>query len=94
MRAEPPTAIHAPSKRVFKLSRGHYSMVPRDAAECTHRTNQKKEQRQSIAAHFQRMGRDSNPRYGFPYTRFPGVHLKPLGHPSRWQQLANTATSN
>jgi hypothetical protein len=22
------------------------------------------------------------PRYGFPYTRFPSVRLKPLGHPS------------
>jgi hypothetical protein len=27
---------------------------------------------------------DSNPRYGFPYTRFPSVRLQPLGHPS-WQ---------
>src|SRR5919201_3258360 len=26
---------------------------------------------------------DSNPRYGFPYTRFPSVRLQPLGHPSR-----------
>ena len=25
-------------------------------------------------------GRDSNPRYGFPYTHFPGVLLQPLGH--------------
>ena len=23
---------------------------------------------------------DSNPRYSFPYTHFPGVRLKPLGH--------------
>src|SRR4030088_2992151 len=23
---------------------------------------------------------DSNPRYGFPHTRFPSVRLKPLGH--------------
>ncbi len=23
---------------------------------------------------------DSNPRYAFTYTRFPGVHLQPLGH--------------
>src|SRR5687768_7823554 len=23
---------------------------------------------------------DSNPRYGFPYTRFPSVLLQPLGH--------------
>src|SRR5689334_18702954 len=27
-----------------------------------------------------RRERDSNPRYGFPYTRFPSVRLKPLGH--------------
>ena len=27
-----------------------------------------------------RRGRDSNPRYGSPYTRFPSVLLKPLGH--------------
>ena len=26
---------------------------------------------------------DSNPRYGFPYTRFPSVRLQPLGHPSK-----------
>ncbi len=25
-------------------------------------------------------GRDSNPRYSFPYTRFPGEPLQPLGH--------------
>jgi hypothetical protein len=31
---------------------------------------------------------DSNPRYGFPYTRFPSVRLKPLGHPSRALQCA------
>jgi hypothetical protein len=30
---------------------------------------------------FWRRERDSNPRYGVkPYTRFPGVHLRPLGH--------------
>ena len=23
---------------------------------------------------------DSNPRYGFPYTRFPSERLQPLGH--------------
>ncbi len=27
-----------------------------------------------------RRERDSNPWYGFPYTRFPSVLLKPLGH--------------
>ncbi len=25
-------------------------------------------------------GWDPNPRYGFPYTRFPSVRLRPLGH--------------
>jgi hypothetical protein len=29
-----------------------------------------------------RTGRDSNPREAFTPTRFPGVRLKPLGHPS------------
>ena len=29
-----------------------------------------------------RRGWDSNPRYSFPYTRFPSVRLQPLGHPS------------
>ncbi len=29
-----------------------------------------------------RRGRDSNPRYPFEYTNFPGLLLKPLGHPS------------
>ena len=32
-----------------------------------------------------RRERDSNPRYGFPYTRFPSVRLKPLGHLSGWR---------
>jgi site-specific DNA recombinase len=27
-----------------------------------------------------RRERDSNPRYGFPYTRFRGARLQPLGH--------------
>jgi hypothetical protein len=27
-----------------------------------------------------RRGRDSNPRYGYPYTRFPVAFLRPLGH--------------
>ena len=30
-----------------------------------------------------RRGWDSNPRYPFRYTRFPGVRLQPLGHLSR-----------
>lgn len=32
-----------------------------------------------------RRERDSNPRYGFPYTRVPGVRLQPLGHLSTAQ---------
>ena len=28
------------------------------------------------------MGRDSNPRYGFPYSSFQDCRLRPLGHPS------------
>ena len=31
-----------------------------------------------------RRGWDSNPRYGYPYTHFPGVRLRPLGHPSTY----------
>src|SRR6516164_845211 len=40
-------------------------------------------QRLKIYSQFQldwRRGWDSNPRYGFPYTRFPSVRLKPVGH--------------
>jgi hypothetical protein len=37
-----------------------------------------------------RRERDSNPRYGFPYTHFPGVRLQPLGHLSS----TRAATSN
>ena len=33
-------------------------------------------------AGFWRREWDSNPRYGFPYTRFPSERLQPLGHPS------------
>lgn len=29
---------------------------------------------------FWRRERDSNPRYSFPYTHFPGALLQPLGH--------------
>ena len=38
-----------------------------------------------------RRGRDSNPRYGFPYTHFPGVRLRPLGHPSATRLSARVA---
>ena len=36
-----------------------------------------------------RRERDSNPRYGFPYTHFPGVRLQPLGHPSTQRPFAS-----
>jgi hypothetical protein len=38
-----------------------------------------------------RRGWDSNPRYGFPYTRFPSVRLKPLGHLSTSKSAGNIA---
>jgi hypothetical protein len=34
-----------------------------------------------------RRERDSNPRYSFPYTRFPGVLLQPLGHLSGMKMI-------
>ena len=37
-----------------------------------------------------RRERDSNPRYGFPHTRFPSVRLQPLGHLSaKGRTIAN-----
>ena len=41
-----------------------------------------KRKKAPVSGGFWRRGRDSNPRYGFPYTHFPGVRLRPLGHPS------------
>ena len=35
---------------------------------------------------------DSNPRYGFPHTRFPSVRLKPLGHLSGAPSLEGAPT--
>jgi hypothetical protein len=34
-----------------------------------------------------RTERDSNPRYAFTYTRFPGVRLQPLGHLSNYNHF-------
>jgi hypothetical protein len=42
----------------------------------------KEQQFQLVKERQWRRERDSNPRYGFPYTHFPGVRLQPLGHPS------------
>ena len=40
-----------------------------------------------------RRGRDSNPRYPFEYTHFPGVLLQPLGHLSfRFKDRKNKAS--
>ena len=41
-----------------------------------------------------RRERDSNPRYGFPHTHFPGVRLQPLGHPSAVRIRAPDARLN
>ena len=38
-----------------------------------------------------RTGWDSNPRYGFPYTRFPSERLQPLGHLSGGPVMAACA---
>src|SRR6476659_5359969 len=38
-----------------------------------------------------RTGWDSNPRYGFPYTRFPSERLQPLGHLSGTHVMAACA---
>ncbi|MCD6055213.1 MAG: hypothetical protein K0R12_175 [Gammaproteobacteria bacterium] len=35
---------------------------------------------ESVKTQNWRRERDSNPRYGLPYTHFPGVLLQPLGH--------------
>ena len=40
-------------------------------------------QRFWMASFKYRRERDSNPRYGYPHTRFPSVLLKPLGHLSK-----------
>ena len=37
---------------------------------------------------------DSNPRYGFPYTRFPSERLQPLGHPSGGKTGRNIAAGH
>jgi site-specific DNA recombinase len=37
-----------------------------------------------------RRERDSNPRYGFPYTRFRGARLQPLGHLSADVRISRT----
>src|SRR4051812_38161754 len=36
-----------------------------------------------IARKCKRRGRDSNPRWSYPHTAFPVLHLRPLGHLSR-----------
>ncbi len=47
-----------------------------------------------ICLDFWRRGRDSNPRCSFPHTRFPGVHLQPLGHLSNNQVREYNAILN
>src|SRR5579864_3630911 len=54
--------------------------IPESAPEIALPQSQKPELYQVFTAW--RREWDSNPRYGFPYTRFPSVRLQPLGHPS------------
>src|SRR5947207_6297517 len=54
-----------------RVLRGAFGVTERKAASC-----------REVLRRWRREW-DSNPRYGFPYTRFPSVRLKPLGHPSR-----------
>src|SRR5215813_13959831 len=56
------------------------AQVPELAEAFAKQRSQKHETRQILSSW--RREWDSNPRYGFPYTRFPSVRLKPLGHPS------------
>jgi hypothetical protein len=56
------------------------NVEPRTRPSCMH--PKPAEQRRIRVNNDWRRGRDSNPRYGFPYTHFPGVRLQPLGHPS------------
>ena len=46
-----------------------------------------------MKAHFQQRGWDSNPRYSYPYTNFPGLLLQPLGHLSSFEFAKNTKKS-
>jgi hypothetical protein len=59
--------------------------------------NQRRYSKQYIEIKW-RTERDSNPRYGCPYTRVPGVRLQPLGHlsvassvPLEWAQYTDAA---
>ena len=45
------------------------------------------------ADEMKRMGRDSNPRYGHPYSSFQDCRLSPLGHPS-YDQAPNLTKSS
>jgi hypothetical protein len=58
-------------RRFAREARGYWGFYARSQAtgECWSRKGWRREW-------------DSNPRYGFPHTRFPSVRLKPLGHPS------------
>ena len=71
-----PTPARRPTRhrRAFRIPRAGKAVCPLLCA----RNN---EARGRGLLLFWRRERDSNPRYGFgPYTRFPGVHLQPLGH--------------
>ena len=49
----------------------------------------------AIWPRLERMGWDSNPRYGHPYSSFQDYRLSPLGHPSDvpgWHDLAHDSS--
>ena len=50
----------------------------------------KKQLRGELILELWRRDRDSNPGYGLPYTHFPGVRLRPLGHLSVAGRLSET----
>lgn len=56
---------------------GHVAMLRRMSIRWY--TARGAEKRNEFNEHWRREW-DSNPRYGFPHTRFPSVRLKPLGH--------------
>src|ERR1700704_6140052 len=89
-------AVRAPRLSESGLCRGctrsHRRKAPQIAGDFESRALRRKLVRNQILTW--RRERDSNPRYGFPYTRSPGVRLQPLGHPSvrlprRRRTLAN-----
>jgi hypothetical protein len=65
----------------LKRSELLFSSVPRPPNPSgSHPVYANKNSLQTQAIFIWRRDRDSNPGYGCPHTRVPGVHLQPLGH--------------